>query len=175
MEPIDRYLSLVMRTTSVSFSKDEAGVFLLKRPDGKARSDSIPAQISYETNLGSVEQDPFAAEWRIAPVKKREGNPYADRISIGRATNCDVVLRVPFISKMQAHILFGPDGSYSLRAHSAASATFLNGHKIDPSSARPLRVGDTISFGSMTFEFVDAARLYQVLANEAYRHNSDRS
>ncbi len=172
MEEIDRYLSLVIRMTSVSFCKDEEGVFLLKRPNKTPSLGSIPPQISFETVHEAIDFDPFAAEWGIASVKKREGNPYADRISIGRATNCDVVLRVPFISKVQAHILHSPDGSYLLRAHSAASPTTLNGKKMDTGSTRPLAVGDTISFGPMSFEFVDAARLYAVLVNEA-RHDTE--
>ena len=89
--------------TSLSFCKEQDGVFLLKPPKGPPSQASIPVPISFETVHEAIELDPFATEWMIAPVKKREGNPYADRVSIGRATNCDVVLRVPFISKMQAH------------------------------------------------------------------------
>jgi len=175
MEEIDRYLSLVIRMTSVSFSKAEEGVYLLKRPNKTPSLGSIPPQISFATVHEAIDVDPYATEWRIASVKKREGNPYADRISIGRATNCDVVLRVPFISKMQAHIVREPGGSYSLRAHSAASLTSLNRKKVDTNSTRPLVIGDTISFGPMEFEFVDAPRLYEVLVNEVHRHNSDRA
>ena len=161
--------------TSVSFCKEQDGVFLLKPPKGPPSQASIPVPISFETVHEAIELDPFATEWMIAPVKKREGNPYADRVSIGRATNCDVVLRVPFISKMQAHILCGPGGAYSLRANSSASPTLLNHCKIDPNSTRRLTVGDIISFGSMTFEFVDAALLYQVLSSRVLHRYSDRT
>jgi len=174
MQPIDRYLSLVTRMTSVSFCKEERGVYLLKRPSGIPSQGSIPSRISFETMHETVELDPFATEWRIASLKKREGNPYADRISVGRATNCDVVLRVPFISKVQAHILDGPDGSQLLRPYSGAGVTLINGSKVDSNSPHRLAVGDIISFGSMSFEYVDAARLYEVLSREALRRNSDK-
>jgi len=174
MESIDRYLSLVLRMTSVSFCKEEEGFFLLKRPNKAPSEASIPTQISYETVHASIDIDPFAGVWGIARVKKREGNPYADRISIGRAVNCDVVLRAPFISKVQAHILCSLDGSHLLRANSAANSTSLNGRGVDPNSPRPLTVGDSITFGPMMFEFVDAARLYEVLVSEARRRTADK-
>ena len=172
MQPIDRYLSLVTRMTSVSFCKEERGTFLLKRPSGIPSQSSIPARISFETIHEFVETDPFATQWMVAALKKREGNPYADRISLGRATNCDVVLRVPFISKVQAHILCGSEGSQLLRPYSGAGVTLINGSKVD--SPRRLAVGDIINFGSMSFEYVDAARLYEVLSREALRRNSDK-
>lgn len=174
MGPVDRYLLLVTRMTSVSFCKEEAGYFLLKRPHATPTQPSIKKQISYETRLDAIEADPFANLWMVASVKKREGNLYADRISIGRATNCDIVLRVPFISKVQAHILCAPQGTYSLRAHSTASPTLVNGRKLDASSMSALTVGDLVSFGSMSFEFVDAQRLYEILSREALRRNTIR-
>jgi hypothetical protein len=175
MEPVDRYLSLVTRMTSVSFCKEEAGYYLLKRPSATPSQPAISTQISYETMLDTLEVDPFANLWMIASVKKREGNLYADRVSIGRATNCDIVLRVPFISKVQAHILCNPQGVHSLRAHSTASPTLVNGRKLDASSTSTLAVGDLISFGSMAFEFVGAQRLYEILNREALRRNSVRA
>jgi pSer/pThr/pTyr-binding forkhead associated (FHA) protein len=166
MEPVDRYLTLVKHMTSVAFAKQELGYFLLKRPIETTETAAQPAPISFDTVLENVEVDLFAELWRIAAVKKREGNPYSDRISIGRASNCDVVLRVPSISKVQAHILCEPNGSFSLRANNSANPTLLNGHVVPASSVCPLNVGDKIAFGSMVFEFVDAPRLYKVLVSE---------
>ncbi len=161
--------------TSVSFCKEQAGFYLLKRPQAPSSQGTINSHISYETILDTIEADPFASQWMVAAVKKREGNLYADRVSIGRATNCDIVLRVPFISKVQAHILCTPDGTYSVRAHSTASPTLLNGRRIDANSVSVLRVGDSLALGSMSFEFTDAQRLYEVLGREALRRNSVRA
>ena len=96
-------------------------------------------------------------------MKKREGSPYPDRISIGRAPNCDIVLRVHVISKVHAHILHGPDGSFQLRDNHAANSTYLNGRVLTAGSCYPLTLGDEVTFGPMAFEFVDAELLYDIL------------
>jgi hypothetical protein len=44
------------------------------------------------------------SQMRAVPLIKAPNNPYSDRISLGRARNCDVVLRNPSVSKLHAHI-----------------------------------------------------------------------
>ena len=166
METLEKYLNLVKHMTSVAFAKQESGTFLLKRPTENSKPADGPEQISFDTVYATVQVDPFADQWCIVPVKKRDGNPYEDRISIGRASNCDLVLRVPFISKVQAHILCESDGTYALRANNSANPTLLNNRPIGPGSVCPLKVADEIQFGPMKFEFVDAQRLYKVLTAE---------
>ena len=166
MEVLDKYLYLVKHTTPVAFAKQEDWPFLLKRPSQNHINLDRQEQISFVTVLAKKDVDPFATEWRIVPVRKREGNPYEDRISIGRASNCDLVLRVPFISKVQAHILRDSDGMYALRAQVSAHPTFVNNHPVDANTTYPLKVGDEIAFGPIKFEFVDASRLYKVLTTE---------
>ncbi|MFZ5894898.1 MAG: FHA domain-containing protein [Myxococcota bacterium] len=167
MEAVDRYLHLVRHTTAVAFGKQEPGPFLLKRPSLSGVRVAAPEQIQFMTVAGTTGIDPYAAEWRILRVEKREGNPYQDRISIGRASNCDLVLRVPFISKVQAHILCESDGKYALRALGKSNPTVVNGRHLEVNATCPLKFGDLIGFGPMHLEFLDSARLYSVLASDA--------
>src|SRR5262245_53607445 len=51
----------------------------------------------------------------VLPVVKSARNPYSDRISIGRSRSNDLVLLSPQVSKLHAHLLPGPDGSWDLR------------------------------------------------------------
>ena len=169
METLEKYLTLATHTTAVSFAKEEPGPFLLKRPTKQSEPSSTSQQIGFVTVLGNLDVDPFASQWRLVVVRKRPGNPYEDRISIGRASNCDLVLRVPFISKIQAHILVETSGNYSIRGQNSANPTLLNNRPVGVNDSYPLRVGDEISFGSMKFEFIDAPRLYKVLISEARR------
>jgi pSer/pThr/pTyr-binding forkhead associated (FHA) protein len=118
-----------------------------------------------------VEFDPFASSWQIAAVEKRPGNPFPERLTVGRATNCDIVLRVPFVSKVHAHILKDPVGELRLRDNRPSNATFHNHRKLGPGATRPLAVGDMVGFGSLEFELVDGSRLYEILTHEISEHS----
>ncbi len=166
MEGIESYLTLAGSTSVVEFVAQFDVVFLLKRPLTRAMPFATPAKIDYETKLTKLEVDPYATEWRIVRVKKREGNPYPERISVGRATNCDIVIRLPSISKVHAHIVRQGPGSYALTDNAATNATFVNGRRVNAKTPTPLRVGDGVAFGSVDLEFVDAGRLYEILRSE---------
>ncbi len=166
METLEKYLKLATHSTGVAFAKEEPGPFLLKRPTMAREPAGASQQIGFVTVLARADVDPFAAQWRLVPVRKRQGNPYEDRISIGRASNCDLVLRVPFISKIQAHIILESKGGYGLRGQNSANPTLLNGRSVGANESNPLKFGDEISFGPMKFEFIDAPRLYKVLISE---------
>ena len=166
MEEIRDYLTLAQSTSASEFVARSNAFFLVKRPRKHAIPLPAPSSIAYATQLTKIEIDPFASEWQVFPVKKREGNPYPERISIGRATNCDIVIRLPSISKVHAHILKDGDASYKLADNEAANATFVNGRKVLGKAAMPVKVRDTIAFGTFELEFVDAQRLYHILRSE---------
>lgn len=166
MEELRSYLELARLSTSDAFMAEHAALFLVKRPKSRALSAPPPTAIAFETRLTRLDVDPYAAEWRLAPVRKREGNPYLDRFSIGRAPNCDVVIRLPSVSKLHAYILVNGPKSFILRDNGASNSTFVNGRKLDPRGTLPLQVGDEISLGSIELEFADAERLYKILRTE---------
>jgi 2',3'-cyclic-nucleotide 2'-phosphodiesterase (5'-nucleotidase family) len=166
MEEVGSYLSLARSSSATEFAAKMDGAFLVKRPRQRPIEMPAPVAISYATRLTKLDVDPFPNEWRIIPVRKREGNPFPDRISLGRAPNCDVIIRLPSISKLHAHIFLDAAHSYSLADNGAANATFVNGKRLEAKNAVPIHLGDTISLGSIEFEFCDALRLYKVLSVE---------
>jgi hypothetical protein len=172
MEELKSYLDLARSTSVAEFVAQIDSVFLVKRPNQRGALSPAPAAISYDTQHNRQQVDPYATEWRIVPVKKRHGNPYPDRISIGRATNCDVVIRVPSVSKVQAHILVGGPNSYDLRDNEASSPTSVNGRTLEARAKVALQVGDRISFGGLELEFADAKRLHQILRSEVITSRS---
>ena len=162
MEPITSYLALARTATVSEFVSQSNAAFLLKRPSAQPVIHPESSTIQFETKAGTMDFDPYAAEWRVAQVKKREGNPFPERISIGRAPNCDVVIRLPSISKVHAHVLL-ESGHYSMADAGASNSTYVNRTKLENKVAVPLRFGDTVSLGPIKFEFVDAKGLYQIL------------
>ena len=164
------YRELAARQTAEQFAADAPDRFLLKRPRATPTVSAPPANISFKTTFARSQVDPFANEWVLLPVEKRAGNPYPDRLSIGRATNCDIVLRVPFVSKVQAHLLKQADGSFAVQDNQAANPTHLNWRPLSPHEPHPIALGDVISFGPMDFELIDPSRLHALLRGELGSH-----
>ncbi len=98
----------------------------------------------------------------VVPVRKREGGLFADRIAIGRARNCDVVLRYPSVSKLHAQLLIGEQG-WSVIDLSSANSTSLNGTRLVARKAHPIVLGDRLLLGEIELELVDAAAAYERL------------
>lgn len=94
------------------------------------------------------------ASWAV-PVNKRPGNPHPDRISIGRARSCDVVLRYGFVSKLHAYLL-DKGGRYSLMDLGSSNGTKVNGVALPNNESVRLEHGDRISLGRLELRFVGA-------------------
>jgi hypothetical protein len=106
------------------------------------------------------EKRPTRSHVEILEVVKAAGNPYPDRISLGRARNCDVVLKDPSVSKLHAHFL---KNGFELVDLGSQNGTCVNGHPLLKDRPNPLRYGDVILFGSQAAKFVDAALLYDLV------------
>jgi hypothetical protein len=152
--------------TRAEFVAQHPGHYFLKRPRVGAKGSKQEGSFGFNTVAAKVDQDPFADEWRVVPVVKREGNPFPERLTVGRATNCDVILRMPFVSKVHAHVIHEPDGSFSIHDNNPSNRTFLKNRVLDAGATKKLAVGDAIAFGSLEFEFVDAGRFYDILIAE---------
>ena len=99
----------------------------------------------------------------IIPIRKREGNSHPDRISVGRAATCDVVLKDPSISKLQAWFRCEPDAPAQLTDFDSRNGTRVNGHPLPANQATPVDVGDHLEFGRMSCKLLDAGRLHDLL------------
>ena len=98
----------------------------------------------------------------VLPVVKAPGNPYPDRVSVGRARNCDIVMRDPSVSKLHAHFRVG-GGKLELVDIDSQNGTRVNGRALAPHQPAQISTGDTVLFGSVACKLVDAAALYDLL------------
>jgi hypothetical protein len=134
--------------------------FLLLR-GGLAEEDDglgFHTRVSTDREVAEVEHGS-----QVIAIVKQPNNPFQDRVSIGRATNCDIVLADVSISKLHAHFMeIGPSEA-ELVDRGSANGTTLNGILL---KAEPVHVtsGDAIVFGSVKVEFADAGRLWDLLA-----------
>jgi FHA domain len=102
-------------------------------------------------------------DWEVFALVKARGNPYPDRISVGRARNCDLVMRDPTVSKLHAHFRSRTGGGYDLVDLDSPNGTRVNQVDLKPNQPHPVKSGDAIRFGLVNAELVDAGRLYDLL------------
>lgn len=115
-------------------------------------------------DLSSIEeQESFVYE-----IKKQPSNVWMEWISIGRATNNDLVLRYPAVSKSHARLeiettAFGDPLGYKLIDNHSTTGTVLNGKVLSPDTPTPVNVDDSIIFGNIKCIILDAATLWDKL------------
>lgn len=98
------------------------------------------------------------------PLRKRPAsdNLYADRISVGRARNKDVVLRHASVSKFHAWFEVGDTGLFVADADSK-NLTRLNGEPLLPREKAPIKSGSTVRFGAIDCVICSASVLWTCL------------
>jgi pSer/pThr/pTyr-binding forkhead associated (FHA) protein len=77
----------------------------------------------------------------------QEEVPLADRLTLGRAEDNDVVVDDERLSKHHAEVICHPDGRVEVRDLGSTSGTLVNGESVE---SRVLRHGDKLSFGPLT-------------------------
>ncbi len=122
------------------------------------------SMIGFRTEIVRVASLPRpSAPLAIHPLVKAEGNPYPDRISVGRARNCDIVLRAPSVSKLHAHFQLRRGGVYDLVDLGSHNGSRVNGARVAPQIPEPVAAGDVVQFGDVAVQMVDGAGLYALI------------
>lgn len=106
-------------------------------------------------------REPAAVQ--VIAVAKAPGNPYPDRVSVGRTANCDVVLRDPSVSKLHAHFRRNENGDLVLVDARSANGTLVNGVALVAGVTELLEAGDVIMFGSVRATLLDGFGVYDAL------------
>ena len=95
---------------------------------------------------------------RIQIGKESEENvlsfkPGGRRLSVGRATDCDLSLAHPSVSKIHAAILMNREGTLLVSDTGSVNGTYINGRRINYGEARQLEDGDVVGFGDVEVRF----------------------
>lgn len=101
--------------------------------------------------------------WSPEPLKKRDGSPFSERISIGRAANVDVVIRSRFVSKLHAHVILAPDQGPTVTDLDSQNGTFVNNARLVPHEPGMISNGDIVSFGQLHCELAMSDVVYYAL------------
>jgi len=124
------------------------------------------AQHAAEPDSGAVARFLKVAPHYILPLQKRADvdAAFADRISVGRAINKDIVLRQSSISKFHAYFQLDEHDTYYVADAGSKNGTAVNGKRLtEPRELVAISKGDLVSFGSVETLLVDARTLWKAL------------
>lgn len=167
---LEKYRELKQSCSRQEFARKFARPFLLRRAAvaRSPRRDDWADPIEFKTRVGGAVYEPAAASsdgeiLEVIPIEKASGNPYADLISVGRAKNCDIVLRHSSVSKLHAYLTVLGAELVKLVDSGSANGTTVNGNQAKPRMPLLLTPDDTIVFGEVGTRLVSADALYQLL------------
>lgn len=113
---------------------------------------------------GASEQGPlFNMVFNIQKVS-REVPP--DGVYFGSGTENDLVVPDSSVSKTHAHLIQTSDG-WSLVDHGSTNGTYINGSKVEAGVPQPLKGGDILTIGRLSFTFYDAVSFAKLLFVQA--------
>ncbi|MEO5728679.1 MAG: FHA domain-containing protein [Byssovorax sp.] len=104
-----------------------------------------------------------STEASVVPIRKSLRSPYQDRISIGRARSCDVVIRDASISKLQAYVFTGEDGSHAIVDVGSQNGTKIGSRLLVPQKPMPLKAGNILTLGVVVASTLDATSAHRAL------------
>ena len=167
MFPFEDFRDDALTLTPAAFAGKYASHFLVHNETALS---GRRGEMEWATVIGPPPTDPPTDDlvsdelksWAI-PIRKRPGNPHPDRMSIGRARSCDLVVRYGFVSKLHAHLMHGEDG-FVLRDLGSANGTKVAGRPLAPMQSMPIQPGDLVSLGQVEVEIVDAMSFQTLLA-----------
>lgn len=190
MKPAGHYVVDAYGLGLADFKAEHGSYFLVHSapsepvaPDesGDDWSSNLAYQTTFGPNPAQMTPEVEAAfnavrDFQVSAVQKRRGNPFPDRISVGRARNCDVVLRYSFVSKLHAHFLL-PNAELPLaqqrelqlvdqKSHNGSA---VNGQPLEPGRPVPVENGDELVLGSLRLRLMNAERFVAFIKRESQR------
>jgi len=137
-------------------------------PDARIEDNPWEEKVAFSTDVGDAPSDDDESDMVqtpraiVVPVRKREGGLFTQRIGVGRARNCDVVLRFPSVSKLHAQFLVD-EAKWMIIDVESANGTLLNGQRLTPFRPHPVKFGDQLRMGEIEVEFADAGTVFDRL------------
>jgi hypothetical protein len=166
---IEEWLNLREAMSRAQFEAAHPNPCLLRRREtrrGDARADT--ERVAFDTgvvmpNAHTTSSPPGLQGAQIFPIVKAPRNPFPERISVGRALNCDIVLREASVSKLHAHFQKVMADEALVTDVKSANGTRVNGKRIGAGMAIRVVSGDLLQLGGVVVQFVSSKALYDVL------------
>jgi hypothetical protein len=105
-------------------------------------------------------------EMEIYPLVKKAGASFADRITIGRTTNNDIVVADHSFSRLHAYVRHQA-GAWVVADAGSKNGSWLRGETLEARRERPLASRIVLRLGDVDLTFYLATDLYSVLGGDA--------
>jgi hypothetical protein len=102
----------------------------------------------------------------ILPLRKAPDSPFPDRVSLGRAPNCDLVVRDSSVSKLHGHFRDITINAAVFTDAKSANGTTLDGVKLEPGIATPIGEFSVIEFGRVRLRLLSPGAVYDWLGQQ---------
>jgi hypothetical protein len=158
----ERIIELARSLTREEFAKSFTSWFLVILDSGEQEPPSSFETVDVLSSPRALAGVKPAAPL-VHPIAKAEGNPYPERISLGRARNCDVVLRQASVSKLHGHFLPGAGGELEIADLGSQVGTRVNGHALEPNKPQRLAPGVILLIGRVVARVADARAVWDLL------------
>ncbi|HJR07264.1 MAG TPA: FHA domain-containing protein [Pyrinomonadaceae bacterium] len=126
----------------------------LQREDEERERAAATVAAPVSSALGATGAKNVAVHARIQIGKESEESvisfvPGGRRLSVGRATDCDLSLAHPSVSKIHAALVMNREGTLLVSDTGSVNGTYINGRRINYGEARQLEDGDVVAFGDV--------------------------
>jgi hypothetical protein len=101
------------------------------------------------------------------PVRKTSRNPYSSQITLGRARNNDVIIRMQEVSKGHAALFNRGDDVWGIQDLGSTNGTMVNDERVSTSNRSDLGDGDVLSLGAAVMQFLSVESLLVLLGRHA--------
>lgn len=150
--------------------------FLVWSPSFKSRAENVRPSVQQlafhtqvhgpDTKLVPVSPSTGHDAILILPLRKAPESPFQDRVSVGRAPNCDLVVRDSSVSKLHGHFRDITTNAAVFTDAKSANGTTLDGVKLEPGVATPIGEFCVISFGRVRLRLLSPGAVYDWLGQQ---------
>jgi hypothetical protein len=146
------FADVIRDMTQEEFLNAHTVPFLLVQGQG---TEPITAFMTDRFEVGPGKPDPPTSPpgsppdlGHVFPLRKTERNAFQNMILVGRASNNDIVLNHPSVSKMHAIFRPLPDGSgFTVTDSGSSFGTKIDNMPLEPQVAVPITNGQALVFG----------------------------
>ncbi len=133
-----------------------AGSLEVQKPaiPGNSGFHTVSAPDKTEPSVTINKKSPLVAtdSFLVIPILKREGNPFPQRVGVGRTKGTDITLADREISKYQGYFSSANDCWYFTDGGSS-NGTFIRGERLVPMVSTQINDGEELGFGSKKYLF----------------------